>query len=89
MFLYLAFCASGKELTAENNLHVKTAFFFKLKDSKYFESFRCVPGNINNVKMERKECLNAECMTFACVQPRQGKFRKGPSLSKVLNCGGF
>lgn len=27
--------------------------------------------------MERKECLNADYVTFACVQPRLGKYRKG------------
>ena len=35
LFLYQAFCASEEELSAENNLHVKTAyavfFFFFLK----------------------------------------------------------
>lgn len=33
LFIYLAFCASGKELAAENNLPVNTArIFFFLKD---------------------------------------------------------
>lgn len=32
LFSYLGFCASGKELTAENNLSVNTCIFFFLKD---------------------------------------------------------
>lgn len=38
--------------------------------------------------MERKECLNADCMAFAVSSSGWANIEKGLSLSKVLSCGG-